>query len=262
MSATLVLQSCPASETTGWLADCMQSVRGWAEQQGCSYRWLDDELFSILPDALRPGERITPVIASDLARLEWARDLLRNAQAEQVIWFDADVLVFDPDHLSLPQGDSAVGREIWVQVEADGRLRSYKKVHNAALYFRADAMGRNSFLDFYADTARRLLTEHTGGGMPPQFIGPKLLTALHNVVQLPVWESVGMVSPALAEDLLGANNGALACYARKAAFPVAAANLCRSSVAQGALSVGQMQQLARLLMAGALSCPAGMVSKY
>lgn len=249
MTGVLVLQACPPAEVDGWLGDCMQSVRAWAAANRFDYRCLDDELFAVLPKALRPGGRITPVIASDLARLEWARGLLRRGEARAVLWLDADVLVFDPARLVLPATDHAVGREVWVQADDDGKWRSYRKVHNAALFFRGDGAGRNSFLDFYADTGRRFLEQNTGG-VPAQFIGPKLLTALHNVVQLPVMEAVGMISPALALDLLGARSGALACYRRKTPAPLAAANLCRSGVGQGELSVQQVAELVRVLLAG------------
>ncbi len=247
----LVLQSCPAGEDNGWLADCMQSVRDWSSDQGFEYRWLDDELFSVLPDTLQPGGAITKVIASDLARLEWARHLLRSAQADEVLWLDADVLIFSPARLALPQTDHAVGRENWVQRDETGRWRCHRKVHNAALFFRADADGRNIFLDFYAENAARLLRQNVGR-MPPQFIGPKLLTALHNVVQIPVMESVGMISPGLAEDLLGGDNGALSCYQRKSPAPLAAANLCRSSLLNGTLCAADLHALA-----AALQDPAG-----
>lgn len=242
MTTTLVLQSCPAAEAEGWLAGCMRSVRQWAEAAGHTWRWLDDALFDFLPAALRPGGRITPVIASDLARLAWAQQVLRSGEARQVLWLDADVLVFRPDALHLPEADHAVAREVWVQADGGGGWRAHRKVHNAALFFRADAGGRNTFLDFYTDTATRLLQRNTGG-MPPQFIGPKLLTALHNVVQLPVMENIGMISPVLAADLLGAGNGALACYRRRNPVPLAAANLCRSSVSDRALGERDMPAL-------------------
>jgi hypothetical protein len=50
----------------------------------------------------------------------------------------------------------------------------YVKVHNAFMMFRQG----NHFPDFYTDAAERLL-DLNQGAMPAQFIGPKLLTALH-----------------------------------------------------------------------------------
>lgn len=244
--STIVLQSCPPQERSGWLKTCMDSVQHWALSQGYEWRYLDDALFQPLPADVQPGGRISPVIASDLARLLWLQQLLQQGY-ERVVWLDADVLVFTPQAMVLPDASYAVGRELWVQADKSGPWRAWKKVHNAAMLFANQADGHNSLLDFYADTAMRLLRANQQG-MPAQFIGPKLLSALHNTSQLPVWECVGMLSPAVVEDLLGANNGALACMQTRQEQPLAAANLCRSSVAEGALSNEQMQRLCQRLL--------------
>ncbi|MGJ8669873.1 MAG: hypothetical protein ACSHXK_10335 [Oceanococcus sp.] len=249
MTTGLLLQSCPAHEAQGWLQLCMDNARCWAEARGLDYRFIDDELFSVLPEDLRPGSRISAVVASDLARLRWLQDLLREGY-QQVLWLDADFLIFHPQALNLPDADYAVGREVWVQADGHGKWKAWKKVHNAALMFRNQGDGHNSFLDFYADTAQRMLQTNTQG-MPAQFIGPKLLTALHNVVQLPVMEDMGMLSPAVVEDLLGANNGALACMHKRSTKDLAGANLCRSSVSGGELENADMHALVeRLLQQG------------
>lgn len=239
----LVLQSCPESECEGWLQRCMTSVRHWCAQRGYEYRWLGDELFATLPEDLQPGGRISRVIASDLARLLWMQQLLDATEA--VLWLDSDMLVFAPEALNLPLQHTAVGRELWVQADSN-QWRVHRKVHNAALLFRRQSHGRNSTLDFYADTAQRLLRANQGG-MPAQFIGPKLLTALHTVAQFPVMEDMGMFSPAVMRDLLGENNAALQAMLRRSRSPVHAANLCRSSVQQGALSCDQMNVVVDVL---------------
>lgn len=247
-----MLQSCPAPEAQGWLQTCMDSVQAWCAAQGFTYRFIDDELFSVLPQALKPGGHISPVIASDLARLRWLQQLLQQGY-EQVVWLDADVLVFAPDELGLPDADCAVGREVWVQQDADkAGWKAWKKVHNAFLMARDQGQGRNSFLDFYADTAQRLLLNNQQG-MPAQFIGPKLLTALHNVVQFPVLEELGMLSPAVVEDLLGADNGALRSLKKRSVKPMYAANLCRSSLAGEALQPHQMDDLVGHLLSRGLA---------
>ena len=95
-----VLQSCPSHERHGWLARCMHSVEQWAAAQGFSYRWIDDELFDLLPADLQPGQRISPVIASDIARLIWMQQRLHHGD-KAVLWLDADVLVIQPEQLSV-----------------------------------------------------------------------------------------------------------------------------------------------------------------
>ena len=88
----------------------------------------------------------------------------------------------------------------------------------------------NVFLDFYIDAAERLLRRNNGP-MPPQFVGPKLLTALHNVVQCPVLETAGMLSPPVVADLLAGGGDALTRFRDESPVPVAGANLCASLLA-------------------------------
>lgn len=245
---TLILQSCPPAERDGWLGRCLDSVAAWARARGYAYRWLGDELFNPVPAALRDRLEKQAVIASDLARLRQMQGALESG-ADAVVWFDADVFVFDPKRLHLPATNCAVGRELWIQADAAGRLRTWKKVHNAFLLYRPQASGRNSSLDFYADTAERLLGA-CRGGMPPQFIGPKLLTALHNVVQWPVLEEVGMFSPAVMQDLANGGGPALELLQRRSAVWPAAANLCRSCLQRGELSHADLVSAMERLTAG------------
>jgi hypothetical protein len=155
-----------------------------------------------------------------------------------VVWLDADFLIFDPDNFNLPDAPYAVGREVWLQHDPRGRLKVYKKVHNALLMFRQG----NGFLDFYIETAERLLRQHRGG-MPPQFIGPKLLTALHNVCQLPVMESAGMLSPLVIQDIVQGEGEALTRFVDQSPEPIAGANLCLSSRDREALACADMEQV-------------------
>jgi hypothetical protein len=242
MMRTLVLQSQREPLPHTWLEPCLASVRHWAALKNFEYRFIGDELFEPLDSTFLAKVSGQIVIATDLARLLWLRDCL-NQGFERVIWLDADVLVFHPQALEPLDAACAVGREVWIQATDRGRLKAFRKVHNAFLMFR-----RNSaFLDFYIETAQRLVM-HNNAGMPPQFIGPKLLTALHNVVQLPVQEDVGMLSPLLIEELLNEAGDALALLQRKSSHRLCAANLCSSSVSDGRLSDAQMTRLIDLLL--------------
>jgi hypothetical protein len=186
------------------------------------------------------------VIATDLARLRVLQAALEEGY-RAVIWLDADVLVFDPGAFVLPDTGYAVGRETWIQPDGQGQLRVYRKVHNAFLLFRRD----NPFLAFYADTAERLL-DLNEGTMPPQYLGPKLLTALHNIVRLPVLESAGMLSPAVCRDLLPGAGPALDLFRRHAVRPLAAANLCISSCERGELTADEMAHVVEVLLEGGM----------
>ena len=241
MSETLIIQSHRSPLPYPWLSPCLDSVRCWSESNRYAYRFLSDELFDAVQGDLWEKVAHRKVIASDLARLKVLQQALQEGY-ETVIWLDADFLIFDPLGFTLPDEPYAVGREVWVQPDRQGRRKVYKKVHNAFLMFRQG----NGFLDFYVETAERLLRQHQGG-MPPQFIGPKLLTALHNVCQLPVMESAGMLSPLVIKDLVQGGGEALSRFLEHSPAPIAGANLCISSQERQEVSSTEMEQVIDLL---------------
>lgn len=241
MSSTLIIQSHRLPLPYPWLAQCLESVRRWCELNHFEYQFLSDELYDYMPEDLVEKVVDQKVIASDLARLNVLQDALSKGFGA-VVWLDADFLVFDPINFVLPDDAYAVGREVWVQRDKQGKLKVYKKVHNAFLMFRKG----NSFLDFYSESAERLLRQNQGG-MPPQFIGPKLLTALHNVTQLPVMESAGMLSPLVIKDVVRGGGGALQHFVKYSDYPIAGANLCTSSREREEVTCAEMEQLISVL---------------
>jgi len=241
---TRVLQSQRQPLPQPWLEDCLRSVRDWAGERGFEYHFIGNEFFGILPPGLQALADSQAVIASDLARLRWLQRY-REGTGDRVLWLDADVLVFDPQAFELPDTACAVGREVWIDYDRRGRIKAWRKVHNAFLMF---AEG-DSLLDFYADSAERLLRLNPGP-KPPQFIGPKLLTALHSLSAFPVLESAALFSPLLLRDLLGEPEaaGAIECFEKHSADPPAAVNLCSSSIERGDLDNPRMQQAIERLL--------------
>jgi hypothetical protein len=246
MSAILVIQSHCDPLPLPWLRRCLDSVADWAEASGYHYRYLGDELFaSLAPDLLEKiGEQ--RVIASDLARLDALRQGLADSY-DCVVWCDADFLIFDAARFVLPQDEFALGREVWVQRDERNRPRAFVKVHNALLMFRRG----NSFLEFYRATAERLLRLNQGG-MPPQFIGPKLLTALHNIAAFPVMESAAMLSPMVIRDRIAGQGDALRLFRQKSAVPAAGANLSSSLTRRESIIDADMERLIDLLLLGGI----------
>ncbi len=249
--STLVIQSHRVPAPYDWLDTCMHSVRQWCAKNTFEYKFLDDSIFEFLPENIRVKYAGRQVVLSDLARLKAIRFLLSEGY-KRVVWLDADMLIFRPDLLVLPAFDELpegymLGREIWVQARPDNpnKLQAHKKVHNAFLLFDR----QNSFLDFYTDQAERMLYM-AEQSIPPQFVGPKLLTALHNIIQCPVMESVGVLSPKVIADLLsqGQKNCALNLMLKRATVSLVAANLCGSSVASGEVTNEQMNLLCRILL--------------
>ena len=217
---TLVIQSHSNPLPYSWLRSCLHSVEHWAQSNHYEYRFIGDELFDLIPPDLIEKTVTQKVIATDLARLRLIQQSL--TKYETVIWCDADFLIFDPEQFTLRPEDYALGREVWIQNQGNS-LKQFIKVHNAFLMFRQG----NSFLDFYAESAQSLLRKNKGT-MPPQFIGPKLLTALHNIVQCPVQESAGMLSPLVIHDIAHQAGPALELFLGYSQQPVYAANLCAS----------------------------------
>ena len=249
MSDTLVIQSHTRPLPFGWLELCLQSVRDWAAVRQYDYRFIGDELLTALDDDLRDRTRMQVVVATDLARLLALRRALDDGY-RTVVWCDADTLCFAPQRLVLPDTDFGVGREVWVQYRREGALalRAYVKVHNALMFFRSG----NSFLDFYIGAAQRLLRAHAGP-YAPQFIGPKFLTAIHNVAACPVVEEAGMLSPLVMRDLERGGGPALELFLARSPAKPAATNLCASLCLSGALDEWLVTLVTqRLLQAGTL----------
>jgi len=210
-----------------------------------AYRFVGDELFDLLPADLREKTSNQRVVAADLGRLLAVREAIEEG-FDTVIWCDADVLVFNPERLTPSPASFALGREVWVQ-ERRGRPHAYVKVHNAFLMFRRS----NPFLDYYLHVAQQLVREHMGP-MVPQFVGPKLLAALHNVARFPVQESAGMLSPAVMSDVLRGGGPSLELFTRLSPELPAALNLCSSLVDSGETTDADVDGLVRVLLAGAV----------
>jgi hypothetical protein len=201
------------------MGDCCDSVRQWARSHDFDYAREGDELFARLSPALRERFVSQPVVLADLARLLWLQEVLTRGYA-RAIWCDADLLIFR-DFVPGLHGD-VFGRECWIQ--RDGRkLRRYRKIHNAWLQFDAGS----GTLPFYIERATFLL-EQVRTPVVPQFIGPKLLSAWHNIVPFATEERVGMLSPLVMQDLLGGGTQALDMLVAGHEAPLCALNLSAS----------------------------------
>jgi hypothetical protein len=218
---TVVLQSQSQRRLEGWQGLCCASVRRWAAARGFAYRLIGDELFERLPPRLRERHAAQIVVLSDLARLLWLQEVL-DGGFQRAIWCDADLLVFRDFEPVLDESGACFGRECWIQRDG-GKLRSYRKIHNAWMQFAAGS----GTLAFYRERARVLL-ERAQGPVVPQFIGPKLLTAWHNIAAFAVEERVGMLSPLGMAELLGDDGPALKKLRLGHAQPLCALNLSAS----------------------------------
>lgn len=236
----LVVQSHTSPLPASWYQRCIDSVRDWAEVQGFEYRWLGDELLTVVPEQILLKTGTQRVVATDLARLI----VLENALSEgfdRVTWVDADVLVLAARQLTLPESPALFGREVWLQRDARGALRVYRKIHNAFMSFRAG----ETVLPFYRFSAERILARYDSDGAPmvAQLIGPKLLTLLHNAIGFDVLESAAVLCPLVAKDLLHDGGPVLERFRSASAAAPLALNLCGSSVRAGEISDPEMDLL-------------------
>lgn len=238
MSNTLVIQSHKKPLPYPWIETCMASVKQWAELNQYDYEYIGDELFDYIPSVLLAKTQNQIVIATDLARLKLLQNRLEE-HYQTVVWCDADFLIFSPKQFNLPNHLYAIGREVWIQSNNDNsnKLVAKTKVHNAFMMFRRG----NNFLDFYTDTAERLLNLNTGS-IPPQFIGPKLLSAIHNIAYCHVLETAGMLSPIVIKDIANKGGKAFDLFQSKSNEKIAAANLCSSLFGRGEVTQQEIEQ--------------------
>lgn len=229
MRSTIVIQSHRQPLPNRWLQTCVDSVVKWSKLNSYNYLFIGDELFEYLSAELLTKTKSQLVIATDLARLKVLQEYLCK-DYETVVWCDADFIVFSPHNFKLSEEAYALGREVWIQEDNNNqnKLVANTKVHNAFMMFK----NGNKFLDFYIETAERLVMNNSGD-MPPQYIGPKLLTAIHNVVQCPVLETAGMLSPLVVKDIAAGGGRALDLFNQKSLQPVYAANVCSSLYGRG-----------------------------
>ena len=182
-----------------WIEACLTSVRSWASEQDYAYRFLGDDLFALVPQwyRLKVADR-RPIIA-DLARLLWMQKIFAEEQIDTVIWLDADTLVFDKTGLSIEFEQSALfGREHWLQNDKHGKPRVYRNVHNAFCAFQRE----NPVLEFLIYAIERLVARVDAMSIAPQFVGPKLLGSLHNLVGFQTDDRFGAISPMHATEIV------------------------------------------------------------
>jgi len=201
----------------------LETVRSWAALRSYEYKFLGDEFLAYAPDWFRSkSHSILPV--TDLARL-----LLINEQLtkfDQVIWVDADVLVFDPHAFLLtlePYSNFAFTSEVWASSPSEGYPIFHRRVNNAVCIFNKHA----TELEFFIKSALSVMKELDNVGTWD--VGVNFLTHAHATKKFQLLSNVGMVSPAIMNDI-NTNKTEYLPYLGKLIKPVSAVNLCGSFV--------------------------------
>jgi len=142
----------------------------------------------------------------------------------RVTWVDADVLIWAPGALKLPDGPGpAFVAERWMERWHDGSLRFRANVSNYLCSFsRGD-----SFLDRHID---EVLDAIRRAPMPVKLgvAGTSLLTTLATSHEFELVQNVANFSPVLMDSLLDANFDEISAYEVGLPEPLSAANLCLS----------------------------------
>ena len=142
----------------------------------------------------------------------------KRTNYERVVWMDIDCLsllqklVLQTNRICLDTKDGSTAPKGW---------KIYKCVQRFFQFQR-----NNAFLDFYIETAHKMIQRVDKDHIAPQMIGPKLLTALHNVVQLPTQQWLKR-SPWLIQECAD-GGGPLLKQVRKALCKPLCGNLCSS----------------------------------
>lgn len=215
------MQSAPP-DAPAWMVSCLHSVARWSASAGHAYERTGDELFDLVPRrvvAAVDGRRLP---LTDVARLVLLRRRLGEGWSA-VLWLDADVLVFAPEHIGLDgPGEVAACREPWVTGGGAGTLRVVSFVCNAALLARSPGRALDDLLEA---TVERALA----GGTADRSLGPDLLTARHREAALPLLRGVTLFSPHVVRDLAAGGGPAVDLVRTALPEPVGAANLCAST---------------------------------
>lgn len=208
-------------------------MSAWTDALGIDHEVLGDELLDRVPDWVHDaaGDEILPV--TDVGRLLVLQD--RLATHDRVVWLDADVVVFAPEHVGLGvDADLAVGHEVWVTGGPGGSLRAVELVCNAVLLARPG--GVDELLARTLAVARR-------APLTTRALGPDLLTALHREAPFATVPGVAMFGPMVVADVAAGGGPALDLQRAAEPWPVGAANLCASMATDHALLDGAVTAL-------------------
>ncbi len=196
---TLVVQSFRRTDVPDWIQRCLDSVRRWTRLRGFDYAFYGDEFYDLCGADYLARIGGNPRSITNLARLEITRIKLAE-DYDQVIWFDADVFVFDPDRLDVrTDAGYAFSRETWVTKGTDGKAHlAYTSLHNAAFIFTR----RQTDLELFIHIIRHIVM--TRSISSNYQVGVRLISGLAYPLDIPAITCVGMFSPdvidAIADD--------------------------------------------------------------
>jgi len=251
---TVVIQSYRPTDVAPWLQRCMQTVQSWANANGYAYEFIDDTLFNYVPAHLLEKPRTSLLPLTDIARLGLLRERLASAY-DRAIWVDADVVVFRPSQLTIPDDCGAMlCHEIWSSIDAQGQLMHRRGINNAVMIFERG----HPLLDFLYYAATELYAHYDTATISSMALGTAFLSKLGKLIPMRLLPQIACLSPTLTRALIrGDRPDLLRAHAEHYCHAFHAANLCRSMLAMEAsgsqhreeLSDAQLLQMVEMLIA-------------
>lgn len=203
------------------IADCLQSVRRWANRSGHEYRFVNDEFFEVLPPRFADMRTTNTLAATDLARLLWAQ--LETAKGRTFVWMDADVFVADPAaRLMCEIGTEAFAREMCLD-RLGGEVVAIKAVNNSVSVFRPGG----AFLAYHITWCFRE-ADRWGDRLSRCHFGTDFLTATAETTGVPLIDGTGSFTTYLTDEIAAGGMGLVATHALLTRAPLAFVNLCGS----------------------------------
>jgi hypothetical protein len=213
----LVFQSFRNFDIPEWISVCIKSVENWAKIQGYSHKIIGDELFDQVPEWFSKRVMGQRHLVSDLARLELAKQYLKEGW-DRVVWVDADVYIVNPEKFILDTREPYLFcRELWM-THKDSQTIFSERINNAICAFNQE----NDFLDFYSAACLRIVNNEKT--LSHTSIGTQFLTGLRN--GLPLIENTIVLSHYLIKSLYENDLDVMHQYKNRFKHPIYAVNLC------------------------------------
>jgi hypothetical protein len=268
---TLVYQSYRTVDVPAWIARSLETVREWSAARGFEYRFIDDELFEYVPTWYRDKVENRVQLVSDLARLEVAKQILSEGY-DRAVWVDADVVVFDPDSLTIDVTEEyAFCREVWLEQDepprrvrhwwgerlVEGKVTCSHSINNAVSVF----VQGNTLLDFYIDACKWIVRSKSKP-ISVNDVGVHFVSLLHRIMEFSLISNVGMFSPVVMRDIGEGGGACLRLYVSQFGSRVAAANLCSSMRGRTYNEVDMSDELFDRVVERLLETKGGVVNQY
>lgn len=214
---TTIIQSYRTKDVPAWIQTCMGSVKQLAETNGWLYKFKGDEFFDLASNKVKRQCENNIYALSDVCRLLWIEKELKHSQ--QVIWLDADVMVFRPSafNITMPNNYGFAHELLFLK---DNALKY--SLNNSVMMFEQKPRSIAA-LTLYLFRSKKILDNYPEGKVPRTAIGPMLL---NNLPCKDTLNSVGLFTTAMMADFANQDFNKLTEYENLLGGQLSMANIC------------------------------------